>query len=187
MNGHHLILGELKDFITDEILQDTHDEQYRQKIARILINEKGYLKTDVEVRREIEISAGQKRAVIKIDLLIFLNNRYCMIIRYAPGSLVTRQRSVIAASRLVVPYQIPIVVVTNGEEAQILDGSTGKLIHEGLNFIPSKQELLEKITKTEFELISEKRIEKEQRIIYAFEIDGACPCDTTICKLKSSH
>ena len=38
MNGHHLILGELTDYITGETLKDTHDERYRQQIARRLID-----------------------------------------------------------------------------------------------------------------------------------------------------
>ena len=33
MAGHHLILGELKDIITRETLEDTHDERLRQGIA----------------------------------------------------------------------------------------------------------------------------------------------------------
>ncbi len=28
-SGHHLILGELVDFITGETIEDTHDEMYR--------------------------------------------------------------------------------------------------------------------------------------------------------------
>jgi len=38
MTGHHLILGELDDLITGERVKDTHDERYRQKIARLLID-----------------------------------------------------------------------------------------------------------------------------------------------------
>ena len=42
MDGHHLILGELDDLITGESIKDTHDERYRQRIARLLVDEKGY-------------------------------------------------------------------------------------------------------------------------------------------------
>ena len=42
MAGHHLILGEITDFITGKTIEDTHDERYRQKIAKFLVNEKGY-------------------------------------------------------------------------------------------------------------------------------------------------
>ena len=42
MNGHHLILGKLSDYLTGDTLDDTHDERYRQKIARLLVDRKGY-------------------------------------------------------------------------------------------------------------------------------------------------
>ena len=106
MNGHHLILGELSDFISGTTLKDTHDERYRQKIARLLVNRKAYLKSNIESRRNMLVQAGDKRALVKIDFLIKLSGKICMIVKYGPGSLVTRRRPVLAASRVLAPYQI---------------------------------------------------------------------------------
>ena len=93
MNGHHLILGELTDFITGERLKDTHDERYRQKLAHLLVENKGYRKKDILPRCELLIHAGEdKRARVKIDFKISLGGKTCMMIKYGPGSLVTRQR-----------------------------------------------------------------------------------------------
>ncbi|MBW2182031.1 MAG: type I restriction enzyme HsdR N-terminal domain-containing protein, partial [Deltaproteobacteria bacterium] len=117
MNGHHLILGELVDYISGEIVKDTHDERYRQKIAQFLVEEKRYFKKEITPRFDLLIKADDNRAVIKVDFLITLKNKICMLIKYSPGSLVTRHRPSLAASRLVSPYQIPLVVVTNGKDA----------------------------------------------------------------------
>jgi hypothetical protein len=106
-----------------------------------------------------------------------------MIIKYGPGSLITRHRPALAASRLVAPYQIPIVVVTNGEDADVIDGLTGKIIARGLELIPAKSELLQIVKKIGFDRISVKQAEMESRILYAFEIDDSCPCDDTVCRL----
>ena len=109
-----------------------------------------------------------------------------MIIKYGPGSLITRHRPVLAASRLLAPYQIPMAVVTNGEDADILDAKTGKLLASGLDAIPSKSDLTgaqSLIANASFEPISEQRAEKESRILYAYEIDGSCPCDDTVCRM----
>ena len=114
MNGHHLILGEVEDFITGQRLKDTHDERYRQKIARLLVVHKGYRKADIEPRRKLVVQADDRKAIVKIDFVINLSNRACMIIKFGPGSIVTRRRPVLAASRILVPYQIPVAVVTNG-------------------------------------------------------------------------
>jgi len=185
MNGHHLILGELTDFITGEILRDTHDERYRQKLAHLLVESRGYRKEDIVPRCELLINAGEdKRARVKVDFKISLNGRTCMMIKYGPGSLVTRQRPALAAARLLEPYQIPFVVVTNGEDAEILAGATGKVISRGLAAIPARVDLIHMTAKSPFDNISKKRAEMESRIIYAFEVDGCCPCDDNICRLE---
>ena len=183
MDGHHLILGETTDFITGETIQDTHDERYRQKIARLLVNEKLYNKLDIKPRHELLVKAGEKKAIIKVDFLITLGNRICMIIKYGPGSITTRHRPAIAASRLVAVYQVPVVVVTNGVDADILDGETGKIISTGLYSIPVKQEILNLSEKFAFGEIPDQRAEAESRILYVYEVDGSCPCDDTICRI----
>jgi len=106
-----------------------------------------------------------------------------LILKYGPGSLVTRQRPALAASRLLTAYQIPLVVVTNGEDADILEGSSGKVISHGLDSIPSRPELIQRTANEHFDLISADRVQMESRILYAFEVDGSCPCDDSVCRL----
>lgn len=183
MNGHHLILGELSDFLTGCILPDTHDERYRQRLSRILVEKKGYLKADIEARRPLTVQAGNRRAVIYVDFQVSLDNRIAMIVKYGPGSLVTRHRPVLAVSRLVAPYQIPLAVVTNGEDADVLDAATGKIMASGLEALPSRKELAAVAASAPFDPVTAKRAEMESRIVYCYEIDGACPCDDSVCRL----
>jgi len=183
MAGHHLILGEGTDFITGETIIDTHDERYRQKIARLLINHKGYQKNDIKPREDLPVQAGENRAVIKIDFLITLSGKVCMILKFGPGSIVTRRRPLLAASRILAPYQIPIAVVTNGEDAEILEGASGRVISRGLETIPSREQLIKLRNTDPFNRIPAERAEMESRVLYCFEVDGSCPCDENVCKL----
>ncbi len=183
MNGHHLILGEVEDFITGQRLKDTHDERYRQKIAHLLVAQKGYRKTDIEPRRKLVVQADDRKAIVKIDFVINLSGRACMIIKFAPGSIVTRRRPVLAASRILVPYQIPVAVVTNGEDAEILDGCSGNILSVGIETIPSRVSLKKIIADDPFDSIPNKRAEIESRLVYCYEVDGSCPCDEDICRL----
>ena len=181
MNGHHLILGELKDFITGKTLEDTHDERYRQKIARFLLEEKGFSRDSIRSRVELLVEANNRRAIIKIDFLVSNSGKTGMLIKYGPGSIITRHRLSLSASRITENYQIPVVVVTNGEQADILNGTTGKIINKGIDNIPSKVEL-DKIMKAfDFKQIDKKRKKMESKILFAFEVDGRCPCDDDIC------
>jgi hypothetical protein len=182
MGGHHLILGELGDFITGELLADTHDERYRQKIARFLVIDKGYAKGDIHPRNPMIVAAGSRKGSLMLDFTVTVDDRTAMVIKYGPGSLVTRYRPTLAISRLVTRYQIPVVVVTNGESADILDGETGKLTASGFDRIPARESLVQQVARAKFSPISLTRAEMEARIVYAFEIDGGCPCDDTACR-----
>jgi hypothetical protein len=106
-----------------------------------------------------------------------------MVIQYGPGSIVTRHRSLLAASRILAPYQIPIAVATNGENADILEGSSGKVLSRGLNTIPTKKELKNIAAGFNFSRVPAERAAIESRILYCYEVDDRCPCDEDICKL----
>jgi hypothetical protein len=184
LGGHHLIMGKLTDFLTGEILDDTHDERFRQDIARLLVSEKGYARDEIKSRIDLKTEACGKAAIIKVDFAILIRERICMIIKYGPGSLVTRRRPALAASRLLSGYQIPVVVVTNGREADILDGETGKIMTSGLNTIVSRENMMAEWARFGFKPVAPTRAEKESRILFAYEVDDACPCDDAICRLK---
>ncbi|MCP4023710.1 MAG: type I restriction enzyme HsdR N-terminal domain-containing protein [Desulfobacteraceae bacterium] len=183
-NPHHVVMGELTDFLTGKLLTDTHDERYRQQIARFLVNGKRFKKERLKNNVQIKVAADKKKAVLKVDFLISCNDKIGMIIKYAPGSLVTRRLLTVALSRIIKSYQIPVAVVTNGEDAEIINGQDGKLMGTGMDAFPDKVKLESICQKASFKTISKDQFEKASRIVYAFEVDGACPCDTGICKIE---
>lgn len=186
-NPHHLVMGELTDYLTGRTLADTHDERFRQKIARHLVEVCGYEKNQIESGKQITVRAGAKTGLLKMDFLVCIGEKTAMMIRYAPGSLVTRRLPNLALSRIVFLYQIPVVVTCNGEDAEIIDGVTGKVIGQGVDAIPDKTALTALIhPSASFLRVSETLRDKASRIAYACEVDGACPCDTDVCTLGDS-
>ena len=183
-NPHHLVLGKLTDFLTGIILPDTLDERYRQKIAKSLVIDFRFQKKNIRNNISLEVIAGLKKAVIKIDFLVNGNEKTIALIKFAPGSIVTRRLSTLALSRIIKPYQIPIVVITNGEDAEILEGDSGKVISTGLKNLPDKKSVEKNISSFSFKPINEAMFDKASRIAYACEIDGACSCDSDICIMK---
>jgi len=183
MNDHHLIMGELTDYLTGRRLEDTHDERYRQKLARHLVEYCGFDKQAITPRFKLTVSACDKRAIIPVDFLVAVDGKIGMVMKYGPGSLVTRHNPALAVARVVGPYQIPVVVVTNGEGAHVLDSRTGDLQAEGLANIPSRETLAARLQAYDFEPVSIKMVEMANKIIYAFEVDDSCPCDTDVCRL----
>ncbi|PIY87524.1 MAG: hypothetical protein COY75_02240 [Nitrospirae bacterium CG_4_10_14_0_8_um_filter_41_23] len=175
MNG---IEERLIDFITGQALIDTDDERIRQTIERFLIEEKGYSKKDIEVDREFEIIIGEKIHKSKVDLIVSLEEKRFTIIKCSRGSLVSREREVLSCARILDTYQIPFAVITNGEDAEVLETSSGEVIGLGLEAIPSRYQAIEAIRSIEFKGLPKERIEKEKRIYLAFEAIK-CPseCD----------
>ena len=108
-----------------------------------------------------------------------------MIIRYGPGSLVTRERPAIAAARILDPdYRIPFAVVTNLRDAEFLETKTGKVLRTGMNSIPDRKKLVEMMSGLEFESFPDEMArEREARILNAFDVEVCCRNGT--CELPS--
>ncbi len=187
MNDHHLKLGQLTDFITGNIIDDTHDERFRQKIARLLVNEKGYDKSQITPQKALMVTVDGRCAQVPATYIVAIQGQAFMLIHYGPGSLVTRHRPALAMSRLAEKHQIPVVVVTNGEAADILDGDTGKVTATGLNRLPDRKDLEALAGTHTLKIVPPQRALLEARILMAFEVDDRCPCDDTVCSWKSEN
>ena len=185
-SGHHIIYGTLTDFLTGAELPDTDNERYRQQLAEFMVRDKDYAREELEPRLAIETTFNNQYVKSTIELAVRLEGRRIMIIRYGAGSLVTRERPAIAAARMLDPdYRIPLAVVTNGRDSELLDTLTGKVLNSGMEGIPDRTKAVELMNQLTFEpFTDEKRREKEARILNAFDLDvccrgGVCELDNT--------
>jgi Type I restriction enzyme R protein N terminus (HSDR_N) len=180
--GHKRILGKTKDFITGREITDTDDERYRQKLARFLVEEKGYAKEDIGVKHRLEMTIENKTVLSMVDLVVNVGGKSFMVIRYGPGSIVTRERPSLASARLLEAYQVPFTVVTNGEDAEILDTDSGKEVAKGLESIPDKKTALGQLDHISFRRLPPERIEAEKRILSAYDwLEHSLECDDDWC------
>ncbi len=173
---HHLIYGTLADYLTGEELTDTDDERIRQDLARMMVEEKGYARENLEPRHKIETLFSRCFVTSTIELTVTLDDKRFMIIRYGPGSLVSRERAAIAAARVLLPdYIIPLAVVTNGQDAELLDTRTGKILGYGLESIPDCDQARKILNQLEFQPPPDgERRERERRILNAFDVERCC-------------
>jgi len=174
--AHHLVYGTCVDFLTGEDLADTDDERRRQRIARFLVERLGYGKDEITPRLTITTSFAGRTSVSRIDFAVKLEGREFMLIRYAPGSLVSRERAAVAAARVLVPdYRVPLVVVTNGQDAELLDSGDGGVLARGLAAIPARNSALDMMNDLEFSpFFDEGKRERELRILNAFDFEVCC-------------
>lgn len=174
--SHHLIYGTLNDYLNGEELTDTDDERLRQDISRMMVLEKGYARDELHPRRYIETLFARCFVRSTIELTVRLQDRDIMILRYGPGSLVSRERSAIAAARVLnADYQIPLAVVTNGKDAELLDTSTGKILGYGLHSIPDRITAEKMLNHLVFlPPRKDQQRERELRILNAFDVERCC-------------
>lgn len=181
MEKHHLVLGETTDFITGETLVDTHDERERQKIAKFLVEVKKFSKTDVSRCVKLPLTVDGDSDTVVIDFVIRIQKRTVLVVKFGPGSIVSRQRPVIAAARLLEPYIIPYAVISNGRDAIVMETVSGKVIGKGLEAILSKKEIEKSMEQMVFDTLSKEKVDKEKRILFCMEVlsERECECENT--------
>ena len=82
----------------------------------------------------------------------------------------------IAAARVLHPdYQIPLAVVTNGRDAELIDTATGKILGNGLESIPDRVQAKSLLTTLAFPARQkDPELEREKRILNAFDLERCC-------------
>jgi len=151
----------------------------RQGIRDFLLDKKGYSEEDIEVDRQFEIVQDDSRVLVSVDYILTLGGKKVMAIKCCPGALESRERHIISFARVVDSYQIPFAVVTDGLDARVLDAVSGKLVSEGLDSIPNRLQAMETLHAVEFRPYPAERIEREKRILLAFD---AIKCTQESCE-----
>ncbi|MBW2070127.1 MAG: type I restriction enzyme HsdR N-terminal domain-containing protein [Deltaproteobacteria bacterium] len=159
----------ITDFITGKPVPNIGAEENRQRVERFLVENRGYSKADIEVDADLTFTIGDTQIRSNVDLVVKLEDKRFMVLRCVPGSLVSRQRETLAAARLLDCYQIPFAVVTDGNDADLLDTVTGKVIARGMEAIPAKEDAYQYLTVIELQPLPENRVQRERIIFRSFD------------------
>ena len=146
----------------------------RKMVGYLLLEKKGYRPEDVLKGVAFEVELGDETAWSSVDFIVLVDGRKAMIIKCAAGSLDSRQRQAVAAARVIASPPVPVAVVADPENAEVLDVATGKVVGEGFGAIPVKGQLLRILAETEPRPLAIERIEKEKRILLAFDSIKCC-------------
>jgi len=131
-------------FITGRLVPDTDRERIRQKLAQYLVDDLGYRISDFVLDREIPIEIKGSKVIAHVDMSVVIDDRYLMILRGGPGSVVTREAGTVSAARLLVPdYIVPWAVQANLFDAAFIDVKKKRAAAYGWDAVPSRKKLLE--------------------------------------------
>ena len=143
-------------------------------IYYLLVEKKGYQPEDIEKNVVFEVKLGQETAHSFVDFLISVAGKRMMVIKCVSGSLSSRERQAVAAARLLGSPPIPVAVVADPMNAEVLDVTTGKVVGEGFGAIPVKEQLVRMLSERSPKPLSPERLEKEKRILLAFDAIRCC-------------
>ena len=161
----------LTDFVTGIEKPNVGAEENRQVVERYLVENRGYLKEDIQVDTDIELSIGGETYRSQVDLVVSADGgrtRF-MAIKCAAGALGSREREILAASRLLDRYQIPVAVVSDGKTAVVLDTVSGRKLADGLDAIPTKTQAQQRLRQTTLVPFPAQRREREALIFRSYD------------------
>ena len=165
----------IRDILQEE-LQDGEDlaNEARNMIGYLLREKKGYTSDDIRKGLAFEVQLGAETAWSSADFLVSVGGRTAMIIKCAAGSLDSRERQAVAAARVIASPPLPVAVVADPVHAEVLDVASGKVVGEGFGAIPTKEQLQAIVADTKMTQLDPKRLEKEKRILLAFDAIKCC-------------
>jgi hypothetical protein len=164
----------ITDFVTGKALPNIGAEENRQAIERFLVEQKGYLKEDIQIDADIEMIIAGELYRSQLDLVVSVDGgktRF-MAIKCVAASLGSREREIVAAARLLDNYQIPFSMVSDGKTAIVLDTVSGKKTGEGMDTIPSKKEAIEKLESLDLLPFPKDRLEREKLIFRTYDSEN---------------
>jgi len=159
----------LKDYVTGKEVPNVGAEENRQAVEKYLVEQKGFLKEELEINAPLEIDIRGETYRASIDIVVSAAGRRLMAIKCAAGSLGSREKEILAAAKLLESYQLPLSVVSDGKTAIVLDTPSGKTLGEGLSCIPSKEELAERPCDNDLPPVPANRLEQVKLIFRSYD------------------
>jgi hypothetical protein len=141
----------------------------RNTIEYLLLEKKGYQRSEVRKNIVFEVTLDGETVCSSVDFLVTVEGKKAMAVKCASGSLSSRERQAVAVARLLDSPPVPIAVVADPVNAEVLDVATGKVIGEGFGAIPVRDRIITMLPEKEPKPLTPERIEKEKRILLAFD------------------
>lgn len=167
------------DYLSGQKIESTTYEDLRQSLARILVEEKNYPPENIKSRFQFDISLNDKNYAIVIDFVIYYKNKPVLILGFCPGAVSTYITQYLCLARIFPDSPVPYVIVTDTNDAALVNVGLKKEICRGFACIPVWDEMLKMVEETDPVIVSRERIEKDKRIAYAmFALSDTC-CTST--------
>lgn len=173
--------GMLTDYLSGKPIEETTYEEFRQALARLLVEEKGYPKAGLTAKEPLTFFIDGEETGRVIDLVARDEaGRPIVLVIFCAGEVGSFERETVSAARLFPGGPVPVAIATDSMGASILDTATGEVRATGVRAIPTWAEALALDAAAnpggERAPLTPQRRAREERILHAYNgfLYGTC-------------
>ncbi|MBG0789104.1 MAG: type I restriction enzyme HsdR N-terminal domain-containing protein [Desulfovibrionaceae bacterium] len=169
--------GTLRDYLSGEEIDETTFEEFRQLLARFLVEEKGYPKDRLQAKVPLKYCVDGEEYERPIDYVLYdEEGRPVFIIMFCAGDVATFERETVCAARLVEGGPVPYALVTDTMDASLMDVQSGERTARSMEAVPDYDRLLEMIASSDMRPLTDEQREKQTRVFHTYcgFIYGTC-------------
>lgn len=173
--------GMLTDYLSGESIEETTYEEFRQALAKFLVEEKGYPKQSLKAKVPLVFQIDGEDTGRHIDLVAYDEaGRPLLLVIFCAGDVGSFERETVSCARLFPGGPVPVAIASDSIGASILDTATGDCTATGVRAIPTWDEVRAIDAAIEAATgrvpLSEERRRKEERILHAYNgfLYGTC-------------
>lgn len=169
--------GVLRDYLSGEDIEETTYEEFRQALARLLVEEKGYPRDRLRPKVELAYEIDGEEYSRSIDLVAYdEQDRPLLLVIFCAGDVGSFERETVCAAKLFPGGPVPLALATDTMDASLLDVESGEVKATGMRAIPSWTELVATTGDADRSPLAPERRSKLTRIFHTYNgfLFGTC-------------
>jgi len=180
--------GMLTDYLSGQPIEETTYEEFRQALAKYLVEEKGYPKGSLKAKVPLIFMIDGEETGRHVDLVAYDDHGAPLVlVIFCAGDVGSFERETVSCARLFPGGPVPIAIATDSIGASVLDTATGDCVATGARRIPTWDEALVWDARRPRTPLTEERRRKEERILHAYNgfLYGTCCSESCLVPPKS--
>ncbi|SNS07568.1 hypothetical protein SAMN04488503_2596 [Humidesulfovibrio mexicanus] len=169
--------GMLTDYLSGQPIEETTYEEFRQALARHLVEEKGFPKDALKAKVPLIFHVDGEETGRHVDLVAYEpGGAPVLLVIFCAGDVGSFERETVSCARLFPGGPVPLAIATDTIGASILDTASGDCVATGVRAIPAWAEVLAKHADTPRNALTPERRAREERILHAYNgfLYGTC-------------
>lgn len=161
--------GTLRDYLTGDEIDETTFEEFRQALAKLLVEEKGYPKERIKAKVKLTYCVDGESFDRPIDYVIYDEaGKPIFVIMFCSGDVGSYERETVCAGRLIEGGPVAYAVVSDTMDASLMDIRTGDVIAHGMKALPDWTKLLEMVENAEITPLTAEQKKMQTRVFHTY-------------------